>query len=100
MNVIDDKLCDAIDHCIPTVNRVVNFKKLRKEPWITASIQHCICKCQKLYAKSIHSNASDACVSTGPPPIMQGLFVPFARVGSGDPVKVLRLLHNEYTGYS
>ena len=30
---------------------------------------------------------------------MQGLFVPFARVGSGDPVRVLRLLHNEHTGY-
>ena len=27
-------------------------------------------------------------------------FVPFARVGSGDPVRVLCLLHNEYTGYN
>ena len=27
---------------------------------------------------------------------MQGLF---ARVGSGDPVRVLRLFHNKYTGY-
>ena len=25
---------------------------------------------------------------------MQGLFVPFARVGSGDPVRDLRLFHN------
>ena len=31
--------------------------------------------------------------------IMQGLFVPFARVGSGDPVRVLRLFHNKYSGY-
>ena len=31
---------------------------------------------------------------------LQGLFLPFARVGSGDPVRVLRLLHNEYTGYT
>ena len=31
---------------------------------------------------------------------MQGLFVPFARVGSGDPVRVLRLLHNKYAGYN
>ena len=30
---------------------------------------------------------------------VQGLFVPFAHVGSGDPVRVLRLFHNEYTGY-
>ena len=29
---------------------------------------------------------------------MQRLFVPFARVGSGDPVRVLHLFHNEYTG--
>ena len=33
------------------------------------------------------------------PPIMQGLFVPFARVGSGDPVRVLHLFHNKYSGY-
>ena len=32
--------------------------------------------------------------------ILQGLFVPFARIGSGDPVRVLRLLHNKYTGYN
>ena len=31
---------------------------------------------------------------------VQGLFVPFARLGSGDPVRVLRLFHNEYTGYN
>ena len=31
---------------------------------------------------------------------MQGLFVPFACVGSGDPVRVLHLLHIEYTGYT
>ena len=31
---------------------------------------------------------------------MQGLFVPFACVGSGDPVRVLRLLHNKYTGFN
>ena len=31
---------------------------------------------------------------------LQGLFVPFARVGSGDPVRVLHLLHNKYTGYN
>ena len=29
---------------------------------------------------------------------LQGLFVPFARIGSGDPVRVLRLFHNKYTG--
>ena len=31
---------------------------------------------------------------------LQGLFVPFARVGSGDPVRVLSLLHNIYAGYN
>ena len=29
--------------------------------------------------------------------VLQGLFVPSARVGSGDPVRVLCLFHNEYT---
>ena len=32
--------------------------------------------------------------------IMQGLFVPFTRVGSGDTVRVLRLFHNKYTGFN
>ena len=31
---------------------------------------------------------------------LQGLFVPFVRVGSGDPVRVLRLFHDEYTGWN
>ena len=31
--------------------------------------------------------------------MLQGLFVPFARIGSGDPVRVLRLFH-KYTGYN
>ena len=31
---------------------------------------------------------------------VQGLFVPFACVGSGDPVRVLHLLHNKYAGYN
>ena len=30
---------------------------------------------------------------------MQGSFVPFASLGSGDPVRVLRLFHNKYSGY-
>ena len=32
--------------------------------------------------------------------IVQGSVLPFACVGSGDPVRVLRLLHNKYSGYS
>ena len=31
---------------------------------------------------------------------VQGLLAPFARVGSGDPARVLRLFHNKYTGYN
>ena len=31
---------------------------------------------------------------------VQGLFVGCIYVGSGDPVRVLRLLHNEYIGYN
>ena len=31
---------------------------------------------------------------------VQGLFVSFACKGSSDPVRVLRLFHNEYTGYN
>ena len=32
--------------------------------------------------------------------MLQGLFALFARVRSGDPVRVLRLFHNKYTGYN
>ena len=38
------------------------------------------------------------CYTTNTLDIIEGLFVPFAHVGSGDPVRVLRLFHNEYTG--
>ena len=31
---------------------------------------------------------------------IEGLFVPFVRVGCGDPVRVLRLFHYKYTGYN
>ena len=32
--------------------------------------------------------------------ILQGLFALFTHIGSGDPVRVLRPFHNEYTGYN
>ena len=32
--------------------------------------------------------------------VMQGSFAICIRVGSGDPVRVLCLFHNEYTGYN
>ena len=31
---------------------------------------------------------------------LQGLFADCIHVGSGDPVRVLCLLHNKYTGYN
>ena len=47
------------------------------------------------YPAGIHS-----CLSIFMSKTMQGLFVPFARIGSSDPVRVLRLFHNKYTGYN
>ena len=32
--------------------------------------------------------------------LLQGLFADCIYVGSGDPVRVLRLLHNKYAGYN
>ena len=46
--------------------------------------------------RPIHTQNTDS----DPRRPMQGLFVPFACIGSGDPVGVLCLLHNEYTGCS
>ena len=34
------------------------------------------------------------------PPIMQGLSASCIYIGSGDPVRVLHLSHNEYAGYT
>ena len=31
---------------------------------------------------------------------LPGLFVQFACAGTGDPMRVLRLFHNKYTGYN
>ena len=43
---------------------------------------------------------SYVCYTTNTLDTVEGLFVPFARVGSGDLVRVLRLFHNKYTGYN
>ena len=49
----------------------------------------------KVYLYHLHTlGSSDLCqVPTSIP--QQGLFVPFAHVGSGDHVRVLRLFHNK-----
>ena len=50
--------------------------------------------------ENVHLYLHSSKTKTGPFPqkvvVVQGLF---ARVGSGDPVRVLRLFHNNYTGY-
>ena len=43
-----------------------------------------------------HGERSQKYTVQGP---LQGLFVQFARVGSGDPVRILHLFHNKYSGY-
>ena len=57
--------------------------------------------CKDLFTQSEYGSESekDQRINDKHQTKLQGLFVPFARVGSSDPLRVLRLLHNKYTGY-
>ena len=53
-------------------------------------------KCEKIQTHAVNINW-EINKKTQVSLTLQGLFVPFARVGSGDPVRILHLFHNEYT---
>ena len=53
MEEIHNILTTTIDHCIPYKEHTVNYKHVRKEAWLTASIKISIDRNKKLYAKML-----------------------------------------------
>ena len=53
MELVHEQLTGIIDQCTPYIERKVNHKQIRKEPWLTASIKISIDKNKKLYSKML-----------------------------------------------
>ena len=75
----------------PLIGEEVIPESLRLHSTILTPTAAKMARYQKFQLKNVVSRM--AAIS-----FVQSLSVPFAHVGSGDPVRVLHLLHNEYTG--
>ena len=53
MELVHEKLTSIINHCTPYRERKVNYKQVRKEPWLTVSIKISIDRNKKLYSKML-----------------------------------------------
>ena len=58
MEKIHTTLSTAIDHCMPYREHVINYKHIRREPWLTTSIKISIDHNKKLYAKMLRHECS------------------------------------------
>ena len=56
---LHNKLVEKIDYYVPFRTHTINYKNLRREPWLTAGILHSIKHSKKLYSKSIRSDATE-----------------------------------------
>ena len=56
---LHNKLVEKIDYYVPFRTHTINYKNLRREPWLTAGILHSIKHSKKLYSKSIRSDAKE-----------------------------------------
>ena len=52
-------LCDRIDRFCPERKRLVNYSKLRHEPWLTNGIMNSITKSKKLYKATLQKNVNE-----------------------------------------
>ena len=48
-NNFHNNLAELVDHFLPTTNRIMCNKTLRREPWLTPGIMKSISKCLQLY---------------------------------------------------
>ena len=58
MHRVYQTLIDKIDYCIPIKEHCINGNKIRKEPWLTASIKISIDKNKKLYHMMLKGTCS------------------------------------------
>ena len=58
MEKIHATLSSAIDHCMSYRERILKYKQVRREPWLTASIKISIDRNKKLYGKMLRHECS------------------------------------------
>ena len=51
-----NNLTELVNHFLPTTNKIVCNRKLRREPWLTPGIMKSIGKCKQLYHKMLKDN--------------------------------------------
>ena len=59
MNQLNNVLQEQIDRFVPYREYVVNPKRLRKEPWLSAGILNSIHHCKALYSKTLKRNCKE-----------------------------------------
>ena len=58
-NNFHELLSKKIDQFCPERTRLINYSRVRKEPWLTSGIMSSISKAKKLYKESLLKNATD-----------------------------------------
>ena len=53
---------ESLDEYIPETTRLINYKKLRREPWLTAGIQTSTRKAKLLYKQTQKKNCDNHCL--------------------------------------
>ena len=56
MSSFHNMLTSEMELCIPMVTRTINPKRIRREPWLTASLSKCIEKNKKNYCRALRNN--------------------------------------------
>ena len=63
VNTISDrihgKIVDEIERFCPRTERVINYSKLRREPWLSAGLMTSIKKAKRLYKNTLMANCTD-----------------------------------------
>ena len=59
---IHQVVVETIDEFIPEITRLISYKKLRREPWITAGIVTSTKKAKLLYKQTLKKNCNDHCL--------------------------------------
>ena len=58
-NRVHECLVSKIDHHLPLRTREIQYKMVRREPWVSAGLLHCINRSKKLYSQSIRHDSTE-----------------------------------------
>ena len=62
MSEIHQVVVEVLDEFIPETTRLISYKKLRREPWLTAGIQTSTRKAKLLYKQTQRKNCGNHCL--------------------------------------